>query len=416
MAGGASAQPGVVSRDGPESPAHLPQQARPVDLIERAYEAAFNLDHDEAIALARRAATADPDNARAQRAVASILWIGILFQRGAVTVDHFMGSLTKSMDSLPPVPPGVAQEFTRVLDRAIALAEARVAANDDDPDAQYDLGAAYAIQASYNASIEGSVTAAFGSARKAFNAQEKVLEIDPSRSAARVVVGTYRYVVSGLSLPSRWFAYIAGFGGGKERGIEMIESALHDPHARMEALSALLLIYTREERHVDALRIARMMSEAYPRNRLFVLEQGAAAVRADKPGEAEQVLTAGIAALDRDPRRRAPGEVALWHYKRAMARIALNQPEPARQDLETARRHRPLEWIRGRIQLEFGKIADLSGDRAKAISAYQEAREIADRNQDPIGGDQARRFIRRPFRLDGEQAPLNYPRQPPVNY
>jgi tetratricopeptide (TPR) repeat protein len=184
----------------------------------------------------------------------------------------------------------------------------------------------------------------------------------------------------------------------------------------MEALSALLLIYTREERHVDALRIARMMSEAYPRNRLFVLEQGAAAVRADKPGEAEQVLTAGIAALDRDPRRRAPGEVALWHYKRAMARIALNQPEPARQDLETARRHRPLEWIRGRIQLEFGKIADLSGDRAKAISAYQEAREIADRNQDPIGGDQARRFIRRPFRLDGEQAPLNYPRQPPVNY
>lgn len=387
---------------GPSGPAPA---AQPADLIERAYDAAFSLDHDEAIALARRAAAADPDNARAQRAVASVLWIEILFQRGAVTVDHFMGSLSKSKDSLPPVSPAIKDEFTRALDRAIALAETRVQANDDDPDAQYDLGAAYAIQASYNASIEGSVTAAFGSARKAFNAQEKVLELDPSRSAARVVVGTYRYVVSGLSLPSRWFAYIAGFGGGKERGIEMVESALHDPDARMEALSALLLIYTREERHDDALRMARMLSEAHPRNRLFALESGAAAIRAGKPEQAEQVLTAGIEALDDDRRRKAPGEVALWHYKRAMARVARNRPDRAREDLEAAGRHGPLEWIRGRIQLEFGKIADLGGDRARAISAYQQAREIADRNQDPIGKEQAGRLIRRPFRLDGAQAP-----------
>jgi tetratricopeptide (TPR) repeat protein len=337
--------------------------------------------------------------------VASILWIEILFQRGAVTVDHFMGSLTKSKDSLPPVPPATREELIRALDRAIALAQARVDANDDDVDAQYDLGAAYAIQASFNASIEGSVRAAFGSARTAFNAQEKVLELDPSRSAARVVVGTYRYVVSGLSLPSRWFAYVAGFGGGKERGVAMVESALDDPAARMEALSALLLIYTREERHADALRVARQMSDAYPRNRLFRLETGAAAIRAGRPDEADAILTQGIAALAADSRRKAPGEIALWHYKRGMARLALNRTDAARGDLEAAGRHEPLEWIRGRIQIEFGKLADLAGDRSEAISAYQRAREIADRNQDPIGADLARRFIRRPFRLDDQQAP-----------
>jgi hypothetical protein len=45
-----------------------------------------------------------------------------------------------------------------------------------------------------------------------------VLSLDPSRKDAGLVVGTYRYVVSTLSLPVRMVAYVAGFGGGRDRG------------------------------------------------------------------------------------------------------------------------------------------------------------------------------------------------------
>ena len=59
---------------------------------------------------------------------------------------------------------------------------------------------------------------AFGSARRAYNEHERVLALAPARKDAGLIVGTYRYLVASLSMPVRWMAYVAGFGGDKERG------------------------------------------------------------------------------------------------------------------------------------------------------------------------------------------------------
>jgi hypothetical protein len=42
-----------------------------------------------------------------------------------------------------------------------------------------------------------------------------VLSLDPTRKDAGLTVGTYRYIVSTLSVPLRLMAYVAGFGGGR---------------------------------------------------------------------------------------------------------------------------------------------------------------------------------------------------------
>ena len=60
--------------------------------------------------------------------------------------------------------------------------------------------------------------AGFRAARRAYDEHERVLDLDPSRKDAGLIVGTYRYLVSTLSLPMRMMAYVAGFGGGRERG------------------------------------------------------------------------------------------------------------------------------------------------------------------------------------------------------
>ena len=70
---------------------------------------------------------------------------------------------------------------------------------------------------------------AFRAAREAFNAHEKVLDLAPSRRDAGLVVGTYRYIVAALSMPLRWAAYIAGFGGGREQGLRLVEAAAEYP-------------------------------------------------------------------------------------------------------------------------------------------------------------------------------------------
>jgi len=367
------------------------------DLIDRAYTAALNLDHDEAIALAKQAIASSPDDPDPHRALATILWFNILFRRGAVTVDHFMGGVTKSLGTLPKPPPELEAEFHRELETAIHLGEAKLATSPKDLDASYGLGSSYGLQASYSAAVEGSVFAAFKSARRAYDVEEDVLERDPKRAEAAIVVGTYRYIVSTLALPSRWMAYMVGFGGDKQKGIALVETALKDREAHVDAAAALILIYTREGRHEDALRLLRQLETEYPRNRLFVLERAGAALRAGHASEAETTLTQGLSQFERDARPKIPGERALWLYKRGMARVVLKRVPDAEADLRAALDSQPVEWVRGRIHLELGKVADLQGRRSVALDEYRQARTIADDNNDAIAEAAAGRFERRPY-------------------
>src|SRR5688572_22585043 len=213
----------------------------------RAFELAYNLDHDEAVALLRRAIDRSPDDPSIHRALASILWLNMLFRRGAVTVDHYLGSFSRTQVSLRKPPPDLDAAFRAHAGRAIELAEARLVAAPRDPQAHYDLGAAVGLQASYVATVEGRMLAGFNGARRAFDAHEKVLKIDPSRKDAGLIIGTYRYIVSTLSLPVRMMAYVVGFGGGRDRGIRMLqETADHPGESRTDAMFALVLVYNRE--------------------------------------------------------------------------------------------------------------------------------------------------------------------------
>jgi len=321
----------------------------------------------------------------------------MIFHRGTVTVDHYVGGLGKPSGTLPPPIPTLQAEFQSAIARAIDLASRRIDANPNDVQARFDLGTAYGLQASYLASVEDSMTSAFMSARRAFDQQEEVLARDPKRAAAAVVVGTYRYMISGLALPTRMFAYMVGFGGGKERGISMLETAARDAAAHVEARTALVLIYSREGRHADAYRTLGELAGEFPRNRLFVLEQGSAAIRAGKHAEAETLLTSGLQALDRDARPKMPGEKALWLYKRGLARFWRDRRADAAQDLHEALRNEPLEWVRGRAHLALGKIADLNGRREEAVTRYRNAREISANAKDPAGAADATTWLQRPY-------------------
>jgi tetratricopeptide (TPR) repeat protein len=308
-----------------------------------------------------------------------------------------MGSLARQRASSPKADPALVAEFQAVLARAIELAEARLKQNPGDLQARFEVGSVYALQASYIASVEGSMTSAFRSARRAYDAQEEVLAKDPTRVGAGLVVGLYRYLISVLALPTRVVAYVAGFGGGKEKGIQMLEAAMRDPQTRIDAKTALMLVYSREGRHADVITLARELRTEFPRNRLFLLEEGAAAIRAGRPADAEATLTQGIDQLDKDARPRVPGERAYWLYKRGLARVILRNLDGARSDLHTAQQSLPAGWVNGRIHLELGKIADLSGRRPDAVTAYQTAKTVCDTNSDTVCSAEAARLQRRPY-------------------
>jgi tetratricopeptide (TPR) repeat protein len=376
----------------------MPARANPASEALRAQAAnhIYNLEHDLAREAFLAAAAADPEDSAAYRGLATSLWLSITFRRGNMTVDDYLGRPNKpSAAPLPNPPPETVAAFRDAIERAIAIARKRIAANPRDADAHYQLGAAVGLRASYTATVEGSVMGAFRSAREAYDEHETVMSLDPARKDAGLIIGTYRYIVAALALPLRWVAYIAGFGGGREKGMRLIEeAAAYGGDNRTDARFALMLLYNREQRYGDALKTLAQLREEYPRNRLMWLESGSTSLRAGRPADAERFLSEGFARFANDRRPRMFGEDALWQYKRGAARAALGRTTEADTDLRGALQSEGRKWVHGRAHLELGKLALKAGNRPAARAELQSAIALGESDNDPATADEARRLMK----------------------
>jgi len=370
-------------------------------LRREAYAAAYNLDHDRANDLFRQAIAADPTDAAAYRGAAAVNWLRVLFLRCTVLVEDYLGHITSSSNVEMPAPPAALDTaFHQDIDRAIALGEKEVAKHYNDASSHYDLGAGLGLYASYSGTVEGRVFGAMRMARRSFSENEMVLDLDPRKKEAGLVLGTYRYLVSTLPMPVRWMAYIVGFGGGKEEGIKLIEqAAAHPSDIQTDARFALVLLYNREHRYADAVDVVRGLERSYPRNRLLVLEEASTLLRAGRPAEAEKALDEGIVRLRQDTRLRMPGEDGRWHYKRGMARLQLGKLAEAEEDLTLALGVKDMRgWVLARVRVELGKLADLRGDRAKAQGEYRAALALIRTSPDREAAAEATRLLAQPYR------------------
>ena len=362
------------------SPAPSAQAAA---LRARGLELGYNLDHQQALETFRQAIAADPEHPAAYRLVAATMWISVLLRHGAVTAEDFLGQADSSAATRPKAA-DLDQEFTRSLDKAIALAGERLRQSGSrDADAHFQLGAAYGFLATYTATIQGSLMSAVGPSRRAYSEHERVLTLDPSRKEAGLIVGLYRYGVSELPLWSRLLANIAGFGGGRDRGIQQVEdAAAHASDVQTNARFALIVMYNREKRYADAMRIIRQLQQQFPRNRLLWLEEGGTAVRAGRFAEARTALEAGLLKLASDPRPRAFGELARWRYLHGVALAGLGLHTQASTELRSALAGDSHAWVRGRVNLELGRLALRSSNAPAAIDLLRQAADLCREGRD----------------------------------
>jgi tetratricopeptide (TPR) repeat protein len=251
------------------------------------------------------------------------------------------------------------------------------------------------------ATVEGRLLAGLKGARRSYDEHEQVLALDPSRKDAGLVVGTYRYLVSTLSLPLRVMAYVAGFGGGRERGIQLLQAtagldgaARQANDAQTDAMFALILVYNRERRYDEAMHVLQELQRLYPRNRLLLLEAGATALRAGRAQQADTLLSNGLVMLAADRRTRIPGEESLWRYKRGAARAALGRTEAALEDLKSATGADAQAWVNGRARVEIGRLALARGDRAAAADEARRAETLCRSGNDPACIEAARVLLR----------------------
>ena len=354
-----------------------PAAARPAAELMRAYDLAYNLDHEEAIAVLQEVIAERPNDPAGYRGVAALTWLRMLFLRGAVLVDAQMTSRVKPSGKVPEPPADMADVFHTHIDRAIELSEQAVDNAKDDPDAHYQLGASVALLASYKASIEGDGLKALRDAKRAYQAHQRVLELDPSRQDANLTLGMYRYLVSLLPRAARMMAYLVGFDGGREEAVKLIEAAAAYPgETEAEAKFALVLLYNRERQFNKAQRVLYDLKRRYPRNRLVWLEAGSTWLRDERAHMADRDLALGFQKLQTDKRTRMQGEDEIWMLKRGAARVSLRRLEEARRDLAVAQTSSDQAWVRGRAHVELGKVADLEGKRELARQEYDRGRKL----------------------------------------
>ncbi|HLG58676.1 MAG TPA: hypothetical protein VI485_25250 [Vicinamibacterales bacterium] len=385
----------VVAQSAAEGSAAASARVR--ELRSRGLQRAYELDYPEALTAFEQAIALDPNEPSLHRLAAAVIWMGILFQWGAVLVDDYLGQAKDVVERQPPSP-AADRAFRDHITRSLELADQRLRGDEQDPDAHYQIGASSGFLASYVATVEGRLLGSIGPARRAFREHERVLELSPSRKDAGLVPGIYRYSISSMSLPTRLAAKLAGIGGGRERGLRLLEEAAAYPSdAQADAMFILIVVYNREQRYDEALSVIRALQRRFPRNRLLWLESGTTALRAGRAREANTELEHGLTMLAADARPRAFGEEARWRLYHGTALRSLD-PYQAARELRRALLVQGPDWVRGRVHNELGKLADLEGTRTEAIEEYRVAVQLCRAGHDRPCADEASRLIRTPHR------------------
>jgi len=379
---------------------------RSAALRREGYQAIYNLDYDRADEFFRQAIVADPGDYAAYRGAAAATWQRVLFLRGTLLVDDYAGHIrsTKTVP-MPPPPPALAAAFHRDLDRAVTLAEKAVERQYNDAAPHVDLGAALGLSVWFGSTVEAKTWDPGRKARRAFYESQLAHTLDPTRTDVGLVLGSYRYMVGGLPGTVRFLASIIGFKGGRAEGLRLLEAAAAGPSdLQEEAQFRLILTYTRLGRHPEAVAVIRDMERTHPANRLLLLEDACALLRNRQAAEAEARLDEGIARLRQETRPLMTGEEGRWHWRRGMARLLTGNLDGAEEDLKRALGAGGVrDWVVARIRIEFGKLADVRGNRAKAEEEYRAALAIATRLGDTQAVSEATRLLAQPFSRQAAQ-------------
>ncbi len=197
-----------------------------------------------------------------------------LYRMGAINTgdyanDSFIGSAHRPGD------PAQKERIKQLVAQAEKLENAELARNPDNIDMLYARGVTRGQFAIYTALIE---RAWFSSLRNAVGARhdhERVLELDPKYTDAKLVVGSHNYVMGSLPFTVKVAVALVGLSGDKQKGIQYLYDAYHSGgETGVDAGLVLLVFLRREHRYAESLEVASALAPRFPRNYLLPLEQG----------------------------------------------------------------------------------------------------------------------------------------------
>jgi tetratricopeptide (TPR) repeat protein len=361
------------------------ERARFEELRRSGLDALYNIDYDKAQREFKEIVRLYPNHPGGYQLLAARVWIKTLYESRRLQASLYSSeSFYSSGDD--KVDPKIVTEFRNYTREAKRLAEAKLKQEPKNIEALDFLANTEGLKAAFEEGVERRHFAALRDGNDAVNHHREVLKLDPEYIDAQITIGLYEYVVGSLPLPVKLLAGATGYRGSKKRGLKMLEQvAQYGTWAKDDAKSVLIVLYTREKRFAEKVKLARELSEKYPRNYLLRLEIADALVslaaqkRIGKEvagaaqAEKEAFATFEEIVRDRNVREAAGRALDLIHFKYGEALLTAGYHERAAKEfLATTKVDRAEAGLVTMAHLYAARAFDVAGKRDEALAQYKE--------------------------------------------
>jgi tetratricopeptide (TPR) repeat protein len=370
----------------------------PINLTPQVHEALdrfYNLDYAGALSRFEAIQKANPQSAIATGYILTTLVFRELYQQDLLDTTYYAHDSFLTSKRNVPVPQATRDRIEQLTNSAIALADQQIKANPNDANAYFARGYARGIHAAFITLCDHSYVSAARQGLSARNDSESALRIDPGYVDAKMAIGIQQFAVASLPRFVRILVGIAGVGGNKEKGLELLrESAAHGMVTPIESRTALSLFLRHDARYPEAIVVQKGLADQYPHDFLFRLEVANLTKDAGN-GPGAIALYREILTDAKKPGYFIDPRLHMTYFGLADTQRGQNQiAEAAQNYLEAAAQPTCSDWIRRRAQLNAGEMFDLLHNRAEAIKQYQLA---SAGGGDQSQADTARRYLKTPY-------------------
>ncbi|MGE5052664.1 MAG: hypothetical protein ACM3WP_00755 [Acidobacteriota bacterium] len=359
-----------------------------------AFEHFYNMEYDRATQEFEKLVEKHPDDPFAVNHLLTVILMHDLYDTGAMNTgdyanDSFIGRTPRPTDQK------IKDRIKELVKRAQTLEEQQLKNNPNDINALYCRGVTRAQFAVYTGLVERAWFSALRNAVGARHDHERVLELDPAYTDAKLVVGTHNYVVGNLPWSVKVAAAIAGLSGSKDKGLTYLrEVAKSDGENSVDAKVVLTLFLRREHHYDEALGYMQDLTAKFPKNHLFPTEIA-------NLQRASGDLPAAEATYRRVWQNGREGKYGTLHYE--LAAWGLGELLRSKKDLPAAaaayelvnQAPDPDPDILQKANLAAGEMYDLMQKRDLAMKRYE---TVLAGNANTGPADQARRYIREAYR------------------
>jgi len=386
------------------------ERARFEELRRSGLDALYNIDYDKAERDFKEIVKLNPNHPGGYQLLAARVWIKTLYESRRLQGSLYSSETFYSSGD-DKVDPKIVTEFRNLTREAKRLAEAKLKQDPRNIEARDFLANTEGLKASFEEAVERRHFAALRDGNDAVNHHREVLKLDPKYIDAQITIGLYEYVVGSLPLGIKIIAGATGFRGSKKRGLAMLEQVAKEGRwAQDDAKTVLILLYRREKRFADVLKLTRELSAKYPRNYLLRIETADALVSIAEikrkendiagatQAEKEAFATFDEVLRDRNMRDAAARALDLIHFKYGeVLMMAGYHDRAAKEFLAATKVDRGEAGLITMAHLYAGRSFDVAGKRDEAVAQYK---EVLARPNVYDAHDEAKKGLRQAFKAE----------------